>query len=133
VPIVTEDRLAIHELINLHGHVFDNALWHRMADVFTLDVVYDVEAFGVGCLIGLDAIKTAALTLGEGNPLAHHVTNIVVSENAAGQVTVLSKGLGLQQDGRLGSVTYDDVVRREPDGWRIAQRRVIPRRTPLQP
>jgi SnoaL-like domain len=133
MSISLEDRLAIHELINLHGHLFDNALWHRIAEIFTADVVYDIEAFGAGRLNGIEAIKAAALSLGESNPLAHHVTNIVLSEDATGQVTVLSKGLGLQLDGRLGSVTYHDLMRREPNGWRIAQRRVTPRKVPIQP
>ncbi len=127
-----EDQLDIHEPINLHGHVFDNALWHRLAEIFTADVAYDVQAFGAGCLEGVEAIKAAALSLGESNPLAHHVTNIVVTEDATGQVTVLSKGLGLQLDGRLGSVTYHDLLKRESNGWRIGQRRVSPRKVPIQ-
>jgi hypothetical protein len=39
----------------------------------------------------------------------------------------------ISADGTVGSVVYEDVVRREPAGWRIAYRKVIPRRTPLHP
>ena len=34
-------------------------------------------------------------------------------------------------DGTAGSVVYDDVVTRTPDGWRISHRRVTARRAPL--
>ncbi|MGP3989782.1 hypothetical protein [Streptomyces sp. 3N207] len=45
---------------------------------------------------------------------------------------VRSKGLGIMADGSSGSVSYDDVVVRTSDGWRISCRKVSPRRTPLK-
>jgi hypothetical protein len=46
----------------------------------------------------------------------------VVSEDADGTVRVLSKGLGVGRNGRVGSVTYRDIVRRTAAGWRFAAR-----------
>jgi hypothetical protein len=44
MTISTEDRLAIHELISLHGHVVDDGDFSRLHEVFTVDVVYDLTA-----------------------------------------------------------------------------------------
>jgi hypothetical protein len=129
----TADRLAIHELLNLHGHLMDDGAFDRLDELFTPDVVYDVSAFGAGKLVGIDAIRAAALALGERNPLGHHVTNIVIVDADADTVRVRSKGLGVRADGTAGSVAHDDTVRRTASGWRLASRTITPRRTPLQP
>ncbi|MEV6348356.1 nuclear transport factor 2 family protein [Actinoplanes sp. NPDC051851] len=133
MPLSTEDRLAIHELVALHGHLMDDGEFGRLGELFTADVVYDLSAFGRGELHGPEAITAASLALGDANPLGHHVTNVCVTEDPDGTVRVRSKGIGVHADGRAGSVVYRDVVRREPAGWRIAHRAVVPRRTPLQP
>jgi hypothetical protein len=41
---------------------------------------------------------------------------------------MISEGLGLGPDGQVGGVTYNDVVTRTADGWRIAERVAIGRR-----
>lgn len=133
MTLSVEDRLAVHELISLHGHLMDSGAFERMDELFSADVVYDLSAFGSGELHGYEAITEASLALGSGNPVGHHVTNICVSEDVDGTVRVRSKGIGIYADGRVGSVVYEDVVRKEPGGWRIAYRKVILRRVPLQP
>jgi hypothetical protein len=133
MSLTTEDRLAITDLINLHGHLTDEADFAGLSALFTEDVIYDVTALGGGILAGLAAVRDAALALGDANPIAHHVTNIVVDETAGGMAHALSKGLGVRADGSVGSVTYEDVIQRGPDGWRITHRTVLPRRAPLQP
>lgn len=133
MALSVEDRLAVHELISLHGHLMDDGAFDRMDELFCADVVYDVSAFGLGELHGYEAISRAGLAVGDANPVGHHVTNICVTEDPDGTVRVRSKGIGISADGSAGSVVYDDVVRREPAGWRIAYRKVIPRRTPLHP
>jgi SnoaL-like domain len=126
-----EDRTAIVELISLHGHVFDDGDLDRLDVLFTPSVVYDVSELGGGALHGIEAIRTAALALGDGNPLGHHVTNVVVTENEDGTVGVRSKGIGVNTDGTVGTVTYEDTVVGTGAGWRISHRRVVPRRVPL--
>jgi 3-phenylpropionate/cinnamic acid dioxygenase small subunit len=79
----------------------------------------------------MEAIHDAAITLGDRNPVGHHVTNVILTEMDEQSVRVRSKGIGIQSDGSSGSVVYDDVVKREPGGWRIAYRKVTPRRAPL--
>ena len=89
-----EDRQAIGEILSLHGHLFDGGHLDRLGEIFTPDVVYDMSAVGVGTFEGIEAIRSAALQLGPGNPVAHHVTNIVISgegvprmENIRGVIT----------------------------------------------
>jgi hypothetical protein len=91
-----------------------------------------VSAFGGGELIGSEAVRAAALALADTNPVAHHVTNIVLRELTDGVVHALSKGLGIMADGSTGSVTYEDTIERSAAGWRIGHRIVRPRRTPLR-
>jgi 3-phenylpropionate/cinnamic acid dioxygenase small subunit len=133
VGLSVEDRLAVHELVALHGHLMDSGEFERMGELFCADVVYDVSAFGRGELRGYEAISEASLAVGDANPVGHHVTNVCVSEDPDGTVRVRSKAIGIYADGRAGSVVYEDIVRREAAGWRIAYRKVIPRRTPLRP
>ncbi|MFF7930248.1 hypothetical protein RKD27_008647 [Streptomyces sp. SAI-126] len=131
MTLALEDRLAVTELIALHGHLVDAGALDRLHEVFTPDVCYDLSDFGQGELTGLDAIEEAALALGAGNPVAHHVTNVFVEEITDGRVHARSKGLGVMADGSCGSVTYEDTVVRVGAGWRISHRRVLARRVPL--
>jgi hypothetical protein len=126
-----DDRAAIAELISLHGHVFDDGDLDRLDVLFTPSVVYDVSELGGGALHGIEAIRTAALALGEHNPLGHHVTNIVITEHGDGTARVRSKGIGVNTDGTVGTVTYEDGVVATEAGWRIDHRRVVPRGVPL--
>ena len=48
-----------------------------------------------------------------------------MTEDADGIVRVRSKGIGIYAGGTAGSVVYDDVVRKEPGGRRIAYRKWV--------
>ncbi|KPI20955.1 hypothetical protein OK074_7494 [Actinobacteria bacterium OK074] len=131
MPLTADDRIAITELLSLHGHLFDGGELDRLAELFTADVRYDATDFGQAPLTGIDAIRDAALTLGAANAVAHHITNVVLADRAEDRVHALSKGIGIKADGTSGSVTYDDTVVRTEHGWRISHRRVLARRAPL--
>ena len=126
-----EDRQAISETLSWHGHIFDGGHLDRLGEIFTPDVVYDMSAVGVGTFAGIEAISSAARQLGAGNPIAHHVTNVVITSQGDGPVTARSKGLMLMADGTLESVTHLDTLRRQDGGWRISRRVISPQRTPL--
>lgn len=124
-----KDRIAITDLISLHGHLVDGG---EPTDVlFTPDVEYDVTDLGGGVLVGPFALDEAGQALGDNNPVAHHVTNIVLTETGPDEVTARSKGFGVMSDGTCGSVTYDDLIVRTADGWRLRRRTVLARRRPL--
>lgn len=126
-----EDRLMIGERIALHGHLVDEGQFHRLDEVFTDDVVYDVTDVGAGVLRGLEENCAAARALGDRNPVGHHVTNTVLTERPDGSVAARSKGIGISVDGSCGSLTYEDTVVRTDAGWRISHRVVVARRVPL--
>lgn len=128
--ITVEDRVAIHDVIALHGHVADDRAWDRLGEVFADDVVFDVTDYGYGTLHGLQAMQDLAHGTRDDadQPLGHHVTNIVVVGQDGGQVRARSKALAVAADGTSGSAVYEDVLRREPQGWRISHRKVIARR-----
>jgi ketosteroid isomerase-like protein len=126
------EHAAITELICRHGHLVDAGDLDRLEEVFTADVVFDTTDLGAPDPIrGTAALRRAALDLGEGNPVGHHVTNIVLTPLAPGRVRARSKGIGINADGTCASVTYDDTVTRAAQGWRIAHRTVRAHRRPL--
>ena len=127
--LAAEDIIAIHDLISLYGHIIDERQFSRLDELFTRDTVYDVSRFGSGVHIGIEAIRTLWLASEDKHPLAHHATNVIVSQDAAGTVRVVSKGIGVRSNGMVGTTVYDDIVIRTARGWRIAER-VARRRTP---
>jgi len=129
--LTLEDRLAIHELLALHGHLMDAGAFDRLDEIFTADIAYDVTDLGGGILRGPAAIRDAGLALGDGNPLGHHVTNVIVTEGTDQQAHARSKGIGVLADGSVGSVVYEDEIIRTPIGWCISYRKVVPRKKPL--
>src|ERR1044072_7290557 len=125
------DRTEITDLINRHGHLTDAGELTELAELFTPEVTYDVSDFALGPLRGIEAIREAALALGEANPVGHHVTNIVITGIDDRSAQVRSKGIGIKADGTAGSVVYEDMVPRRPGGWKISYRKVIARRAAL--
>ena len=128
MTLAPDDRAEITELLARHGHLFDDGEFDRLNLLFTASVRYDVTAFGGGVLQGIEAIRAATLALGGRNPVGHHVTNVVLTEQPDGSVRARSKGIGVYADGTAGSVTYEDEIVRTDDGWRIDARTVAPRR-----
>ena len=54
------------------------------------------------------------------------MSNVVVVDQNGEDVAVDSKGLMLMADQTLMAVVHHDVLRREPAGWRIAERLIVP-------
>lgn len=120
-----DDRLQIHELINLYAHLIDDRQFDRLGEVFTADAEFDLAGYGGRRYCGLDAIIKLMQESTE-HPLAHHATNIVIDEElAGGRITVRSKGIGVGHKGRVGSVVYIDQVLKIDSVWRIVERQVF--------
>lgn len=122
------DRLEIHELLGLYGHLIDGRRWGELDQVFTEDAVFDATDFGQGITRSLAELRADWESPEATHPLAHHATNIVVRKTGEGVAEVLSKGIGVGRGGRVGSVTYHDVVVRTEAGWRLTRRRAELRR-----
>jgi hypothetical protein len=121
-----EDRLAIGEVLSLHGHIFDAGQLDRLEEIFTSEVVYDMSAVGIGMFEGIETVRRAAASMGDSGPLAHHVTNVLISSDEDDVATAQSKGLMLMRDGTLESVTHLDTLRRYDGQWRISHRIIAP-------
>ena len=101
--LTVEDRIAIHELLALYGHVIDERQFSRAHELFTPDARYDVSDFGQGVHQGPAAIVMLWADPGSRHPLAHHTVDVVVTEDGDGTVRALCKGIGLLADGSAGS------------------------------
>src|ERR1700761_3714409 len=126
-----QDRIDINDLINLHGHLTDAGKLDQAGELFTPDVTYDLSDFGHGSLDGTAEMREAALALGSASPVGHHVTNIVITEIDDRSARVRSKGIGIKADGTADSASYDDIVTRQPGGWKISYRKVTASRAAL--
>ena len=130
MPLTTEDRLAIHELVSLHGHLADDRRSDDLGLLLTPDASYDVSAYGLGIVRGLPALIELFTSAPGDQPAGHHVTNVIVTPDPDldDRASVRSKGLSVMADGRAGTVVYEDEVIRTPTGWRINTRVVVPSR-----
>ncbi|MBV9995347.1 MAG: nuclear transport factor 2 family protein [Caulobacteraceae bacterium] len=122
------DLIEIHQLMGNYGHIIDERQWSRIRELFTEDAVYDLTPMGGRVYSGPDEILDFWKDPATNHPLAHHVTNVVVTEDDDGTVRVVSKVISHRVGGG-GSAMYRDVVRRTPQGWRMAVR-VAHRKTP---
>jgi len=126
-----DDRRLIAETIYLHGHIVEDGELDRLSEIFTDDVVYDLRDFGAEWLHGVEAIRRAALEVGETNPLGHHVTNLMITKIDGDTATTRCKAIAVMGGGECRSATYVDSLRRDGGRWRISHRTVLARRTPL--
>ena len=115
-----DDTIALHQLVYLYAHIVDDAEFDRLTEIFTADVEFDTSAFGNAPVRGIGPVIESYVDAR--HPVAHHVTTPVVSTDPDGTVRVRSKVLSLLGGGLCGSGTYDDVVVKTPDGWRISKR-----------
>jgi hypothetical protein len=114
------DIIGINQVLSLWGHVLDRREWDRFSEVLTEDAFYDCSIFGFEPVTGIESIRE--IFKQDGHAKAHHTTNTYVQEGAGTEFNVESKGLGLLADGRVASVTFVDVLRSTPAGWRLASR-----------
>jgi hypothetical protein len=117
-----EDELAIHDVISLYGHIIDDRQFSRTHEIFTADALYDVSDFNAGIHVGWRRIAEYWQEVEAYHPLAHHATNVIVTEDDNGTVRVLSKGIGMRVKASPLSAVYRDVAVRTADGWRLSER-----------
>lgn len=127
-----EDRFAIQDLLSKYCYLLDNGRSAEIPDeIFTEDVV---ENHGTGDIVGRDSQRTFFSRYPqvlEGS--AHNVTNVVITvdgDTAQSLANVLAFHW-LKATSHLGAVRpcdflqvaiYEDQLRREDCGWRIARR-----------
>ena len=115
-----EDKFDIHELISRYGFMIDHKNFDRLNEIFTQEAILEFVGFDFEPCHGLSAIQQMMRNSTQ-HPLAHHSTNVVI-DVIESQVQVLSKGIGVGHQGKVGSVTYTDQLESTTNGWRIAHR-----------
>ncbi|MDQ0774212.1 3-phenylpropionate/cinnamic acid dioxygenase small subunit [Streptomyces aurantiacus] len=125
-----EDRQGICDTLALQGHIFDGGHINRFEEVFTADVVYDMSDMGMGAFEGIETVRAGYVRLGVHNPLAHHLTNVVITDEEDDRASAQSKVLVLTADRKVDSVTQLDTLRRDSSGWRISHRVIKAQRPP---
>jgi hypothetical protein len=129
------DIVLIHQLLGRYGHTLDLQDWDAFSSLFVPDATIDYRgSTGRTQREGREAVVAWFRDAGATHPPAHHVTNIVVDEQAdpAGRVDVHSKFIApftreSHLPKRLYGGDYHDVVVRTPDGWRFAHKCCLPR------
>jgi ketosteroid isomerase-like protein len=131
--LTTEDRLAIAETLALHAHVVDADQLDRIDELFTPDAVYDMTAPGIGIFEGIDTIRAAAAQMSASGhaPIAHFLTNVIVTSAGEDEATAVSKCLMIMATGTTQGVTYDDTLRRDQGHWRVSRRVITPAGRPV--
>jgi 3-phenylpropionate/cinnamic acid dioxygenase small subunit len=125
MSISIEDRLAIHEVLALYGHLLDEDRWDDFHQVFAEEFAFDGTMFGFGVMHSVEELKANWASNEHRNSLQHHTTNVVVTEGPDGTVHAVSKAIGVGMKGRSGSATYRDVLIRTSAGWRLASRQAL--------
>jgi ketosteroid isomerase-like protein len=120
-PLQPNDVIEISNLVSRYGHVIDAREWDSLPELFTDDAVFDSSSMADGAVVtGLAAIRSR-WEVWPRHPIAHHATNVVVSAAEPDTATVVSKGLGIRDEG-VTTVVYRDTVVRTEHGWRIKRR-----------
>jgi hypothetical protein len=120
------DRIALHELTALYGHLLDERRWDDLHLVFTDDVVFEGLTQTTHSIAEKVALWTSAAGIKQ-HPIAHHITNTVVTEDADGTVRLICKGIMVRATVAPVSIIYEDIAVRTEAGWRIARRKVTDR------
>jgi len=122
--LTVEDRLDIMQVLSLYGHVIDLREWDRLGEVFVDDLLFDASAMqGNDPIHGLANLKERWSRPDAKHPLAHCAMNFVIWEDPDGTVRAQCKGIGVRKAGNVRTYTYRDIMRKTPNGWRIAERR----------
>ena len=126
-PCLCADRRAIVDLLNRYATCLDHRDWEGLDTVFDADAAGDYGAV----LTGRTALVAMISGLLDGcGPTQHLLGNHVIdidgdTATAATQARVIHTGAGeraaLTPYESIG--TYQDVLRRTADGWRITHRR----------
>lgn len=123
------DILAIHQLLALYGHLLDDGEYDRLGEVFTEDAGLEFAGRDREPLHTIGDISRFFATANGAS--AHHTSNIVLTPSGD-EVRSRSKlFVPYTRPGhdahRWYGGTYEDVVVRTPNGWRISHRTVTGR------
>jgi hypothetical protein len=122
-----EDRAAIHDVVMRYFFAVDDRDWAGVRACFTADARLDYVVFAGGAD---EVVDTIARGLSHFTHIMHHGGNVLIELAGDGArcetYAVCHHRLG-EGDGardRVSAIRYRDRLRRDPGGWRIAERSV---------
>jgi 3-phenylpropionate/cinnamic acid dioxygenase small subunit len=120
-PLSPQDRSLIDELLASVAYLLDSHEYDRFGEIFAADIYFD----NPGRLVarGLPAVVDAFRGITQ-PAISHHITNVVVTPSGPDSASCLSKALTVRSTG-ITAAEYHDLVRREPEGWRIYSRSIV--------
>ena len=125
MAISTEDHVAISRLMYRYARCADARDYEGFADVFCPDAQFDLRGELVSSLPDIQQMMHNLDTYSRTQHFVHNVLYDVEGEQAQGQTYCLACHLQQTPGGAVKidmGITYDDILRRTPDGWRIARR-----------
>lgn len=122
MPLTTDDRLAIQELLARYNHAIDFGTAEEWAATFTADGTFESRG---EVHAGADALLTFARGFKERMAgSTHWNTNVLIEEDGAGARATCY--LMLWREGKpISEGRYVDSVVRSDGGWRFASRKVV--------
>lgn len=127
MPLTTDDRLAIHEVLARYCHCLDQGRWDEFRTLFTEDATLDFgEVMGVweG---GAGIARFTETMAGLGLFMRHYVTNVLLSGDGhaarADSYVLAVTGRGQQQ--MVATGRYEDRFVKRGDRWLLATRRAV--------
>lgn len=126
--LTATDRAEILALTSRYAHALDRHDWGRLASVFAPDAI--MEFAGLPPATGPEAIAAVCARALEPLEASQHLVGSALLETGDDAVTVSSYFHAqhvrtIEGQSALFTVagTYDDLVERRPEGWRITLRR----------
>ena len=126
MPLSTDDRLDILDLVSRYNHAVDTGDVDTRAETFREDGLWDSETGGV--IRGREAIREYARSRAPQSHTWKHWTSSPIIEGDGDAATIRQYMLLLGVEGTLRPRmigTYEDTLRREPEGWRFAYRELV--------
>jgi len=124
-----EDLQQLTNLLQMYGILTDQGRADELAALFTDDAVWDGDEFGFGAATGAPAI--AALVTGHvdpAQPMAHLPGPPLLNRVSADEVHGVCWCMAARWTGSAMAPVlyfhYEDVFRRDAQGWRFARRRL---------
>ena len=107
----------ILDVLARYAQVIDNRDWDDAHTVFCADVLLGADKDGPR---GVARVAEMVESIRPYHP--HHTTNTILDARPDGTIRAWSKYMIVRTDGTAGSGDYRDILKKTPDGWRIAHR-----------
>ena len=123
-----QDWVEVADVLARYGHALDDKDWALLSSCFVPDATFDYA--GSGRYDSYAAFEELArTTMGRYSSTQHLVGSMrITTDGDTGQAHCYAQAAHVthgSEDLRITGTSYYDDLRRTPDGWRIASRRMV--------